>query len=99
MPGPPVVPYYLRQQMEPRRARASMMLVFFATAIAGSLASTAMGVATVHLFIVALCLFPPMWLGNHLGAKAFGTISAPVWRSCVAVLLGLAGVSAVVRAL
>ncbi|MEY4271080.1 MAG: hypothetical protein RLZZ58_2296 [Pseudomonadota bacterium] len=98
MPGPPVVPYYLRQQMEPRRARASMMLVFFATAIAGSLASAVMGVATIHLFVVALCLFPPMWLGNHLGGKAFGTISPPVWRGCVALLLGAAGVSAVVRA-
>ena len=39
MPGPPVVPFYLREAFNPRTARASMMLVFFATAMAGTVSS------------------------------------------------------------
>jgi uncharacterized protein len=97
MPGPPVVPYYLRQQIPPAEARASMMLVFFATAIAGTISSFALGLASWRLVWLSLLLFPPMLLGNWLGAKSFGKVPAPLWRTFVAGVLGLAGVSAVVR--
>ena len=97
MPGPPVVPYYLRQQIEPARARASMMLVFFATAIAGTASSFALGLASWRLVWLSFLLFPPMLLGNWLGAKCFGRVPAPLWRTAVAVILGLAGMSAVAR--
>ena len=97
MPGPPVVPYYLRQQIEPARARASMMLVFFATAIAGTISSFALGLASWRLVWLSILLSPPMLLGNWLGAKSFGKVSETLWRSVVAVTLGLAGMSAVVR--
>ena len=98
MPGPPVVPYYLRQQIEPRIARASMMLVFFGTAIAGSIASVVMDVANWQEVWLALALFVPMWFGNALGGKAFGRIPPTLWRGAVAVILAVAGVSAVLRA-
>ncbi|MGB5078606.1 MAG: sulfite exporter TauE/SafE family protein, partial [Sphingorhabdus sp.] len=64
MPGPPVVPYYLRQQILPATARASMMLIFFATAISGTLSSFAMGIASWRLAWLSLMLFFPMLLGN-----------------------------------
>lgn len=99
MPGPPVVPFYLRQRIDPATARASMMLVFFATAIAGTLASLWLGLATMKLFILSLLLFAPMWFGDHVGARLFGRVPVPVWRSIVAVVLGAAGVSAVLRLL
>ncbi len=99
MPGPPVVPYYLRQQIAPATARASMMLVFFATAIAGSVSSFVLGLGSQRLAVLALVLFPPMLLGNWLGGKAFGRVPAPIWRSMVAGILGLAGLSAVIRLL
>lgn len=99
MPGPPVVPYYLRQQIEPARARASMMLVFFATAIAGTLSSFAMGLASWRLVWLSVLLFLPMLLGNWLGGKCFGKVPALLWRTFVAVVLGLAGLSAVLRLL
>lgn len=99
MPGPPVVPFYLRQRIEPATARASMMLVFFATAIAGTLASLWLGLATAHLLVLSLLLFLPMALGDFVGTRLFGRVPVPVWRSIVAVVLGAAGVSALVRLL
>lgn len=99
MPGPPVVPFYLRQRIAPATARASMMLIFFATAIAGTLASLWLGLATPRLFLLALLLFVPMWLGDHFGNRAFGRVPDRIWRGIVAVVLGLAGVSALVRLL
>ncbi len=97
MPGPPVVPYYLREAFTPQTARASMMLVFFATATAGTLSAFAVGAATVRMLMLGATLFLPMLVGNHLGGLGFGRISAPLWRSLVALLLGGAGVSAVLR--
>ncbi len=97
MPGPPVVPYYLRQPIEPVVARASMMLVFFATAIAGTISSVALGLTNWRLVWLSLVLFPAVLLGNWLGKMCFGRVSAPVWRTMVAVILGIAGVSALSR--
>ncbi len=99
MPGPPVVPFYLRQRIAPGVARASMMLVFFATAIAGTLASLWLGLATAKLFILSLLLFVPMWLGDRFGTRLFGRVPVRVWRSIVALVLGIAGLSALVRLL
>ncbi len=99
MPGPPVVPFYLRRSLPPKVARASMMLIFFATAIAGTLAALWVGIATWRLLILALLLFAPMWVGNHVGGRHFGTVAPHVWQAMVAVVLGLAAVSAVIRIL
>jgi uncharacterized protein len=99
MPGPPVVPFYLRRRLDPRTARASMMLIFFATAIAGTLAALWTGLVTHRLLILALLLFVPMWLGNHLGVRHFGRVPAHLWQAMVAVVLGLSAISAVVRIL
>ncbi|KTD99662.1 hypothetical protein ATE68_21615 [Sphingopyxis sp. H038] len=99
MPGPPVVPFYLRRHLEPKVARASMLLIFFGTAIAGTLAALWVGIATWRLFLLAVILFVPMWLGNHVGARHFGRVPPHVWQAMVAIVLGIAAVSAVVRIL
>ena len=99
MPGPPVVPFYLRRRVEPRIARASMLMIFFMTAIAGTLAALWLGIASWRLLIVALILFIPMWLGNRVGAGHFGRVPPHIWQAMVAVVLGVAAVSAVVRLL
>ena len=99
MPGPPVVPFYFRRHLEPRVTRASMLLIFFVTAIAGTLASIWVGLATWKLFLLAVLLFPPMWLGNFFGARHFGRVPPHVWQAMVAIVLGIAAVSAVVRLL
>lgn len=99
MPGPPVVPFYLRRHLEPKVARASMMLIFFATAIAGTLAALWVGIATARLFVLSLILFLPMWLGNRVGGRHFGSVAPHVWQAMVAIVLGVAAISAVIRIL
>ena len=97
MPGPPVVPFYLRQAIPAARARASMLLVFLATSLASSVAGLAMGLAGPRHAVLALVLFAPIWIGNWLGGYAFGRISDRVWRWLVAVLLAASGIAALVR--
>ena len=97
MPGPPVVIFYLRDSIAPVVARASMMLIFFATAIAGTAIAALSGLLTMPIIITAFVMLAPMIAGNWLGAKAFGKISPPLWRSAVGLLLGGAGISALYR--
>ena len=99
MPGPPVVPFYLREAFTPATARASMLVIFFATASAGTLASVLLGLGSARLAWLSVLLFPAVLGGNWLGGQAFGKISPLLWRSGVALLLGVAGLSAVVRLL
>ena len=97
MPGPPVVPYYLRQAIPAARARASMLLVFFATSLASSIAGLGMGMAGINQGLLALLLFAPIWIGNRLGGMAFGRVSDKAWRWLVALLLAASGIAALVR--
>ena len=99
MPGPPVVPFYMRRRVPPAVARASMMCIFFATAIAGSIGAWVMGIGTMALLLLALCLFPFAVAGNWIGGFAFGKVPEHIWRACVALVLGIAGISAIWRAL
>lgn len=98
MPGPPVVPLYMRRKLSPAVARASMLTVFFAASLAGALASFAMGVASLQLLWLSILFFPVLFIGTKLGELAFGKVSEPVWRTLVGLILGLAGIAAVVRA-
>lgn len=97
MPGPPVVPYYLRRAIPPQLARASMMTIFMATSAMGVLSATVLKVATVREPLLALLLFPAVLLGNHLGHKAFGKVSDTAWRSFTGVVLGLSAAAALWR--
>ena len=97
MPGPPVVPYYMRRKLPPAVARGSMLMVFFATAIAGSIASFAIGTADLRLLWLSVLCYPALYIGTRLGEMAFGTISEPVWRTLVGVILGVAGIAALLR--
>lgn len=97
MPGPPVVPYYLRRAIPPQLARASMMTIFLATSVAGVAAATALRVATLREPLLALLLFPAVLLGNHLGHLAFGKVGDAAWRSFTGLVLGLSAAAALWR--
>jgi uncharacterized protein len=99
MPGPPVVTFYIRDGFAPAVARASMMLVFFATAITATTVAALLGLISAATVVIAFVMLVPMIAGNWIGGLAFGRISAPLWRGAVAVLLGGAACSAVYRLL
>jgi uncharacterized protein len=99
MPGPPVVPYYLRRAIPAQLARASMMTIFMATSIAGVASATLLKVATLREPLLALLLFPAVLLGNWLGTLAFGKVSDSVWRTFTGGVLGLAALAALWRLL
>ncbi len=97
MPGPPVVPYYLRRPIPRETARASMLTVFLLTSTASTAAALALGLASWRDAAFALLLFAPVLIGNHLGSLAFGKVSDTTWRSFVGALLALSGLLAVIR--
>lgn len=97
MPGPPVVPYFMRQPIPAAKARASMLAVFFATSASSSLAGLGMGMMRPRHAGLALVLFVPIWLGNRLGGHAFGRISESAWRWLVALLLAGSAAAALAR--
>ena len=99
MPGPPVVPYYLRRPIPREVARASMLTVFLLTSSASTAASLALGLATWRDALFALLLFGPVLAGNSLGSLAFGKVSDRLWRSFVGFLLALSALTAFLRLL
>jgi uncharacterized protein len=99
MPGPPVVPYYLGRHIAPELARASMMTIFLATALAGIGAALVLGLASWRDLWLAALLFPVTLLGNWLGHKAFGRIGDAAWRLFTGAVLGVSALAAVWRLL
>lgn len=97
MPGPPVVPFYLRRPIAPATARASMMSVFMITQGAGALTALALGVATWREAAIALGLYPAVFVGNWAGTRAFGRIDPRAWRWIAGGVLGLAACGAVLK--
>lgn len=99
MPGPPVVPFYLRREIPPAVSRASMMSIFLVTQGAGVAAAYALGHVSWHALWFSLALYPAVLVGNWLGARAFGRIDARAWRVIAGAVLGAAAVGAVVKLL
>lgn len=94
MPGLPIVPFYLRREIAPDLARASMMTIFLATSVSGVGSALVLGVATWREPLLAFVLFPAVLLGNWLGHLAFGKVSDRVWRSFTGGVLGLSALAA-----
>ncbi|HVR90180.1 MAG TPA: sulfite exporter TauE/SafE family protein [Novosphingobium sp.] len=99
MPGPPVVPYYLRRHIAPGLARASMMTIFMATSIAGVVSASVLRVATWREPALALLLFPAVLLGNWLGHLLFGKVGDKGWRVFTGAVLGVSALAALWRLL
>lgn len=97
MPGPPVVPYYLRRPIPREVARASMLTVFLLTSIASTVAALTLGLASWRDALFAVVLFVPVLAGNHLGSLAFGKVSDAAWRGFVGFLLAMSALMAIVR--
>lgn len=97
MPGPPIIPYYLRRAVTPQMARASMMAIFVATSAAGCTAAYLMGMMQPKHAMLAAILFPAILTGNALGGLAFGKVSPALWRIFVGLVLGAAALGALIK--
>ena len=97
MPGPPIIPYYLRRAVTPQMARASMMAIFVATSTAGCTAAYLMGMMGWREVVLAALLFPAILIGNWLGSMAFGRIDPLVWRLFTGTVLGGAAITAMLK--
>jgi uncharacterized membrane protein YfcA len=99
MPGPPVVPYYLRRGLEPAVSRASMMTVFLVTQLSAVLLALAAGKATLREFMLGAALFPAVLIGTWAGNHAFGRVSPTAWRGIAGAVLGASAIAAAVKLL
>lgn len=99
MPGPPVVPFYLRRGLDPATARASMMSIFLVTQGAGVAIAVVMGAANWRELGIALALYPLVVVGNWAGSRAFGRIDARAWRVIAGGVLGAAALGALFKLL
>ena len=99
MPGPPVIPYYLRRALPPSVARSSMLAVFFATSLAGAASALALGVADWRAAILALVMWPAVIVGNWIGWRAHDRVGPAAWRIVTGAVLGAAAVVALVKLL
>ncbi|WP_017664511.1 TSUP family transporter [Porphyrobacter sp. AAP82] len=97
MLGPPVVPYYAGRDLPRSIAKASMQLIFTIAATTGLATATGLGILRLELLLFAVLMLPVIIMGNRLGARVSGTISDPVWRGTVGVVLGGAAVAALAR--
>ncbi|QYU69109.1 sulfite exporter TauE/SafE family protein [Leptolyngbya sp. 15MV] len=99
MPGPPVVPFYVRRHIPRATAKASMVLVFTSASLAGLASGAAFALLTWRLAVLALALFPVVLLGNWLGARMAGRVSDTAWRAFAATVLGAAALAALAKLL
>ncbi len=90
MPGPPVILHFVRKGVPPIVARGSMITIFFAAATMATVIAFWRGMIDGQVLILSALACPLMIGGNHLGAKFFGSVSEPIWRGFVILLLGVA---------
>lgn len=99
MPGPPIVLHFVRKNVPPAVSRGSMITIFFATAAMGTIVAWWRDMIGLEILVLTALTCPLMIGGNHLGAKFFGSVSEPVWRGIVILLLGIAAIVALIRIL
>lgn len=97
MPGPGMAPFYLRGQLAPARARASMMAIFLVVTPLSAIFFIALGVGSWREAALALALFPCVLVGDLIGHRAYGRVTARQWQVSTALVLGAAALGALWR--
>jgi uncharacterized membrane protein YfcA len=80
MPGPPAIAYSLLTNLPPDRARVSMMVLFFITALAGVPSAFAFGIADNSTLILAAAALPIILAGSRLGELLFRRFGSATYR-------------------
>jgi uncharacterized membrane protein YfcA len=99
MPGPPILLYFLKNEIPPDRTRASMILFFLATSFFAALSILAMGGFAERVLVLALICAPGLFAGTYIGQKLFHRAPPAVFRQVVLGILLLAATAALGKAL
>ena len=97
MPGAAIVPFYMRTGLPKAVVKPSMLLIFTVAAATGFATGAATGEARWSHLLLAGALLPVVWIGNAVGAWGFGRVPDAVWRVIVAVVLGAAALTALLK--
>jgi hypothetical protein len=87
MPGPPVIALFLASRQPPSVCRASLVLFFLITGLAGAVAVTLRGLVDADGAILAATLIPALWAGSWLGEKVFRLSGTRFYRPAALVFL------------
>ncbi len=91
MPGPPAIAYSLLTGMPADRARKSLMVLFFITALAGVPSAMAFGIADNATLLLAAASLPVIMLGSWIGELLFRRFGTKTFRQvALLTLLGAA---------
>ena len=80
MPGPPAIAYSLLTDLPANRARVSLMVLFFLTALAGLPSALAFGIADTTTFVLAAAAFPLILVGTFCGEMLFRHYGTRAYR-------------------
>lgn len=80
MPGPPAIAYSLLTELPVNRARVSLMVLFFLTALAGLPSALAFGIADTTTFVLAIAAFPLILAGTFGGELLFRHFGTSAYR-------------------
>lgn len=99
IPGPPVIHYFVRSGVPAIKARDALIVIFLWAPLAVSLLALTIGKLDWQLGALALACFPPLAVGNAIGARFFGRVPEKHWRIMVVTLIAVAAAGAVFRVL
>ncbi|KIZ35365.1 MULTISPECIES: sulfite exporter TauE/SafE family protein [Rhodopseudomonas] len=97
IPGPPAVVYYMSGPFRAVVARASMLVLFFATAIAAFVSETAVGLVGAQVLWLAAIGLPVMLLGTMIGEFGFRRGSDRLHRQVSITCLGLIALGSAIK--
>ncbi|MEN2976613.1 sulfite exporter TauE/SafE family protein (plasmid) [Tistrella bauzanensis] len=97
MPGPPAVAYMLAAERDPRVIRATLMVFFFFTAVAGTISAWGAGlIGRTELVLTAISL-PLVIGGSAIGAALFGLGATRFYRPAALIILLATGLTTIIR--
>ena len=97
MPGPGMAPFYLRGDLSAASARASMMAIFVVLTPLSAVFFIALGIGSWREAALAAALFPAVLIGDWLGHRAYGRVTARQWQVSTTLVLGGAALGALAK--
>lgn len=99
MPGPPAVAWFVASGTAPSRARASMLVLFFLSALIALPGLTLAGAIDRRTVLLSLSFLPFLITGTWVGGKLFRRLDPRHYRSIALAVMATAATLAGVRAI